>query len=133
MTGTEILDNQPEKSHQPENSHRRTDRYNQSAPLDKRRAGILLHLTSLPGPYGNGVIGEDAYRFVDFLKDSGFSVWQTLPLGPTHGDGSPYQSLSVHDLVPAQSCISPGNQTQDRVMGSRRELKYLITGIPGNL
>ncbi len=71
-------------------------KYNQSIPLDKRRSGVLLHITSLPGPYANGVIGEDAYRFVDFLKDSGFSVWQTLPLGPTHGDGSPYQSLSVH-------------------------------------
>lgn len=70
--------------------------YNQSIPLDKRRSGVLLHLTSLPGPYSNGVIGEDAYRFVDFLNDAGFSVWQTLPLGPTHGDGSPYQSLSVH-------------------------------------
>ncbi len=70
--------------------------YNHSIPLDKRRSGVLLHLTSLPGPYDNGVMGEDAYRFVDFLKDSGFSVWQTLPLGPTHGDGSPYQSLSVH-------------------------------------
>ncbi len=70
--------------------------YNQSIPLDKRRSGVLLHLTSLPGPYSNGVIGEDAYRFVDFLKDAGFTVWQTLPLGPTHDDGSPYQSLSVH-------------------------------------
>ncbi|WP_198262637.1 4-alpha-glucanotransferase [sulfur-oxidizing endosymbiont of Gigantopelta aegis] len=70
--------------------------YNQSAPLDTRRSGVLLHLTSLPGPYGQGVIGEDAYRFVDFLKATGFTVWQTLPLGPTHGDGSPYQSLSVH-------------------------------------
>ncbi len=70
--------------------------YNCSAPLDKRRSGVLLHITSLPGPYANGVIGEDAYRFVDFLQEAGYSVWQTLPLGPTHGDGSPYQSLSVH-------------------------------------
>ena len=70
--------------------------YNNSAPLDKRRSGVLLHLSSLPGPYNGGVIGEDAYRFVDFLRDAGYSVWQTLPLGPTHGDGSPYQSLSVH-------------------------------------
>jgi len=75
------------------NSH---GQYNQSIPLDKRRSGVLLHPTSLPGPYDHGVLGEDAYRFVDFLKESGFSVWQTLPLGPTHGDGSPYQSLSVH-------------------------------------
>ena len=71
-------------------------RYNRGVPLDKRRAGILLHPTSLPGPYGSGVLGVDAYRFVDFLNDYGFSVWQTLPLGPTHGDGSPYQSQSVH-------------------------------------
>ena len=73
-----------------------TRRYNRGVPLDKRRAGILLHPTSLPGPYGSGVLGADAYRFVDFLKDAGFSVWQTLPLGPTHGDGSPYQSQTVH-------------------------------------
>lgn len=71
-------------------------KYNQSIPLDKRRSGVLLHPTSLPGPYDQGVLGEDAYRFVDFLAESGFSIWQTLPLGPTHGDGSPYQSLSVH-------------------------------------
>ncbi len=70
--------------------------HNLSAPLDKRRAGVLLHITSLPGPYDTGVIGEDAYRFVDFLEYSGYSVWQTLPLGPTHSDGSPYQSMSVH-------------------------------------
>jgi 4-alpha-glucanotransferase len=69
---------------------------NSSPPLDKRRSGILLHPTSLPGPFESGVIGNDAYRFIDFLADTGYSVWQTLPLGPTHGDGSPYQSLSVH-------------------------------------
>ncbi len=72
------------------------DHCNSSPPLDKRRAGVLLHPTSLPGPFDIGVIGEDAYRFVDFLSDSGYSVWQTLPLGPTHADGSPYQALSVH-------------------------------------
>ncbi len=70
--------------------------YNNAIPLDKRRSGVLLHITSLPGNYGNGVIGADAYRFVDFLKQAGYTIWQTLPLGPTHGDGSPYQSLSVH-------------------------------------
>ena len=71
-------------------------KYNRFAPLDKRRSGVLLHPTSLPGPYDQGVLGEDAYRFVDFLEATGFSLWQTLPLGPTHGDSSPYQSLSVH-------------------------------------
>jgi 4-alpha-glucanotransferase len=62
----------------------------------QRRAGVLLHPTSLPGVYGSGDMGHDAYRFVEFLQECGFSVWQMLPLGPTHEDGSPYQSLSVH-------------------------------------
>jgi 4-alpha-glucanotransferase len=68
----------------------------QPGPLDRRRAGILLHPTSLPGGAGNGDLGPDAYRFADFLAASGMSLWQTLPLGPTHLDRSPYQCLSVH-------------------------------------
>jgi 4-alpha-glucanotransferase len=64
--------------------------------LDRRRAGVLLHPTSLPEPEDQGDFGHAAFRFVDFLADCGFSIWQTLPLGPTHRDGSPYQSLSVH-------------------------------------
>ena len=58
----------------------------------QRRGGILLHLTSLP----SGTIGIDAYRFIDFLHECGLSVWQMLPLGPTHEDGSPYQCLSAY-------------------------------------
>lgn len=64
--------------------------------LGGRRAGVLLHPTSLPGPREQGDLGPEAYRFVDFLARSGLSVWQTLPLGPTHEDYSPYQCLSVH-------------------------------------
>ena len=60
--------------------------------LTERRAGVLLHPTSLPGA-GNG---SDAHRFVDFLQAAGFTLWQTLPLGPTHADFSPYQCLSAH-------------------------------------
>lgn len=67
-----------------------------STALEKRRAGVLLHPTSLPGANGNGDFGADAHRFVDFLAQTGFSVWQMLPLGPTHRDGSPYHSLSLH-------------------------------------
>ncbi len=66
------------------------------AVLEQRRAGILLHPTSLPGSVGNGDLGADAHRFVDFLAQAGFSVWQMLPLGPTHHDGSPYHALSLH-------------------------------------
>ena len=65
-------------------------------PLSRRRSGVLLHPTSLPGGVGCGDLGTDAYRFVDFLAGSGMSVWQVLPLVPTHGDLSPYQGLSVH-------------------------------------
>ena len=66
------------------------------SPLDRRRAGVLLHPTSLPGAVGNGDLGPDAFRFVDFLQAAGFTVWQTLPLGPTHEDLSPYRCQSVH-------------------------------------
>jgi len=64
----------------------------QAQVFQKRRAGVLLHITSLPAAN----LGEDAYHFVDFLHESGVSVWQMLPLGPTHSDGSPYQCLSAH-------------------------------------
>jgi 4-alpha-glucanotransferase len=64
--------------------------------LDKRRAGILLHPTSLLETPGNGDLGHQAYRFIEFLSASGMTIWQTLPLGPTHDDLSPYQCLSVH-------------------------------------
>ena len=62
----------------------------------QRRAGVLLHPTSLPGPYNNGDIGHQAYRFIEYLNTNGFKVWQVLPLGTTHEDKSPYQCLSSH-------------------------------------
>jgi 4-alpha-glucanotransferase len=69
--------------------------------LNKRRAGILLHITSLPGAGGNGDLGQEAYNFINFLHDAGITVWQTLPLGMTHADRSPYQCLSAHAGNPA--------------------------------
>ena len=68
----------------------------QSPILGTRQAGVLLHPTSLPGPGPAGTLGHDAYYFVDFLVNTRQRVWQVLPLGPTHADGSPYQCLSVH-------------------------------------
>ncbi len=61
-----------------------------------RRVGVLLHPTSLPSPFGSGDLGHAAYRFVEFLAGAGCTVWQVLPLGPTHDDLSPYDSTSVH-------------------------------------
>ena len=49
----------------------------------ERNAGILLHPTSLPGKYGIGDLGDDAYKFVDFLEKAGQKLWQVFPLGPT--------------------------------------------------
>lgn len=57
---------------------------------------MLLHITSLPSGVGNGDLGRDAYGFIDFMVGCGLSVWQTLPIGPPHGDGSPYQCMSAH-------------------------------------
>ena len=60
-----------------------------------REAGILLPVSSLPGPYGIGCFSPAAYRFVDFLRAAGQSCWQILPLGPTGYGDSPYQSFST--------------------------------------
>ncbi len=66
-----------------------------SNPFSKRRSGVLLHPTSLPGPDGIGDLGSAAYRFVDWLEEHGQSLWQILPLGPTSFGDSPYQTLSA--------------------------------------
>ena len=59
-----------------------------------RAAGILLHLTSLPSPYGIGDVGPPAVAWIDRLHSAGQGWWQALPLGPTGYGDSPYQSLS---------------------------------------
>lgn len=59
-----------------------------------RKAGILFPVFSLPGAYGIGTLGKEAFAFVDFLKEAGQSIWQILPLGPTGYGDSPYQSFS---------------------------------------
>ncbi len=61
----------------------------------KRAAGILLHPTSLPGKNGIGELGDEAIKFIDFLKESGQTLWQIFPLGPTGYGDSPYQSFST--------------------------------------
>ena len=60
-----------------------------------RSSGVLLHPTSLPGKFGAGDLGPEAYRFADFLAAAGQRVWQVLPLGPTGYGDSPYQSFST--------------------------------------
>ncbi|MEW6354467.1 MAG: 4-alpha-glucanotransferase, partial [Pseudomonadota bacterium] len=65
------------------------------SPLHERRAGVLLHPTSLPSALGKGDLGPHAYRFVEFLAAGGMGVWQVLPLSPPHDDDSPYHCLST--------------------------------------
>ncbi|MBS1223208.1 MAG: 4-alpha-glucanotransferase [Proteobacteria bacterium] len=76
-------------------------------PFDRRRAGLLLHPTSLPGGHDNGDLGPDAYRLVEFMAACGFTVWQTLPLGPTQDDLSPYSAQSVHAGNPRLIALEP--------------------------
>ena len=62
----------------------------------QRRAGVLLHPTSLPGPGPCGTLGDDAFRFLDWLVEAGCTLWQVLPLNPPGGLGfSPYVSPSA--------------------------------------
>ncbi len=75
--------------------------------LDQRRAGVLLHITSLPGQGETGDLGSSARHFVNFLQDSGLTLWQTLPIGATQSDGSPYQSVSVHAGNPRLIALEP--------------------------
>ncbi len=94
--------------------------------LAQRRCGVLLHPTSLPGPGYCGDFGADARRFVDLIADAGLGIWQVLPLGPTHPDGCPYQSFSVHagspDLIDLQWLVQHGwlsGEQADRGLSDR--------------
>ena len=81
-----------------------------------RKAGVLLGIASIPSKYGIGCFSKEAYEFIDFLKRSGQSVWQVLPLGPTGYGDSPYQSfssyagnpyfISLEELVGEEVCKS---------------------------
>jgi 4-alpha-glucanotransferase len=82
-----------------------------------RSGGILLHPSSLPGPYGIGDLGPQAYRFVDWLASTGCKLWQILPLGPTGYGDSPYQCFSAFAgnpyLISFDALIEDGLLSQD--------------------
>ena len=63
--------------------------------LQTRASGVVLHITSLPGPHGMGDMGAEAHRFVDWLAGAGQSVWQMLPVNPIGPGHSPYQCPSA--------------------------------------
>ena len=62
--------------------------------ITERSAGVLMHITSLPSEYGIGTLGEESYKFADWLEKAGMKIWQVLPLVPTNYGDSPYQSVS---------------------------------------
>ena len=75
--------------------------------LDRRRSGIVLHPTSLPGPHGSGDFGPAAYHFIDWLLAGGQSVWQMLPLNPIGPGNSPYASVSAFAGSPLLVALEP--------------------------
>lgn len=84
-----------------------------------RKSGILMHITSLPSPYGIGSMGKCAYDFVDFLKAAGQSYWQILPISPTGYGDSPYQALSAfagnHYLIDLDTLVEEGLLKREEV------------------
>jgi 4-alpha-glucanotransferase len=90
--------------------------------MNKRRSGLLLHLTSLPSRYGIGDLGPGAYRFVDFLAEAKQGIWQILPLNPTdpaYGN-SPYHSISA--FASNELLISPDLMAEEGWL-TKNELK----------
>ena len=74
---------------------------------DRRASGVMLHITSLPGPHGIGDFGPDAYRFVDWLASAGQTLWQWLPTTPVGPGDSPYQSPSAFAGSPLMVALEP--------------------------
>src|SRR5215467_13672534 len=80
-----------------------------------RASGLLLHVTSLPSPYGIGDVGPAAIRWIDQLYEAGQTWWQALPLGPTGYGNSPYQALS--SFAGNGLLISPDWLIEDGLLG----------------
>ncbi|MDJ0853794.1 MAG: 4-alpha-glucanotransferase [Desulfobacterales bacterium] len=106
--------------------------------LNDRRSGLLLHLSSLPGPYGCGDLGPGAYRFAEFLQAAGQSWWQTLPVNPIGLGHSPYsttcsfageplyialEGLVAESLLKPSEIVPPPDPTPDRT-DYRRARRY---------
>ena len=103
--------------------------FKEEIEMFERSSGILLHPTSLPGKYGIGSLGKEAYKFVDFLKKANQKLWQIFPLGPTGYGDSPYQCFSTFagnpylidfDLLIEQNLLSEEN-LKDINFGDNKE------------
>lgn len=94
-----------------------------------RKSGVLLHVSSLPGEYSIGSLGKEAYEFCDLLSESGFKVWQVLPLCMTDEYNSPYQSYSSFAfnpyLIDLPTLFEKGYITKDELLSARQNSPYL--------
>jgi 4-alpha-glucanotransferase len=104
-------------------------------PAEYRASGVLLHVTSLPSPYGVGDAGPSAFAWVDQLAAAGQSWWQVLPLGPTGFDHSPYQALSSFaastlilspDRLVEEGLLEPGDCTDGTFPADRVDFDAVI-------
>ena len=95
------------------------EKYNFKKIKTNRASGVLMHISSLPGPYGIGTLGKKAREFVDFLVKAGQTYWQLLPVGPTGYGDSPYQSFSTFAgnpyFIDLDMLIEQGLLTQEEV------------------
>ena len=99
---------------------------------NQRSSGVLLHLTSLPGPFGIGTLGKSAFEFIDFLRAAGQTNWQILPYGPVSSifDNSPYMSLSAFAgnplLIDPAQLVGAGLLRREQVEISHDFSEYLV-------
>jgi len=91
-------------------------------PPEYRASGLLLHVTSLPSPYGVGDLGSSAFSWIDRLHDAGLAWWQALPLGPTGYGNSPYQSMS--SFAGNALLISPASLISDGLLEATAESHF---------
>ena len=95
----------------------------------KRKSGVLMHVSSLPGEYSIGSFGAEARTFVDFLRDGGFSVWQVLPFCMTDECNSPYKSLGAFSgnpfFIDLPTLYEKGLITLEELRNARQSTPYL--------
>lgn len=98
--------------------------------MRKRSSGVLLHISSLMGPYGIGVFGKDALRFIDFLKEAGFSAWQVLPFSIPDECNSPYKSVSAFAgnplFIDPEGLLEEGLITQEELESCKADQPYTV-------
>ncbi len=96
----------------------------------KRSSGVLLHISSLMGPFGIGVFGKDALRFIDFLKEAGFQAWQVLPFAVPDLCNSPYKSVSAFAgnplFIDPEALFQMNLITQTELDSCKAEQPYLV-------